>query len=701
MVRPCVLVSRFAFVIALALSTLNMIGCGSGSAATTGNGGGGGGNNPPVVSFSADKTTITAGQLAVLSWSVSNAASVTIAPPVGEDVPALTGSANVAPAQTTTYTLTATGTNGATATQAVTITVNVPPPTITLTANPTSIISGQSSTLTFNATNATGITIDNGVGTVQPPSGTVTVSPTATTTYTATATGLSGTVTASATVTVAAGGQLAATISANPASITAGQTSNLTWTAQNAASVSISGIGPVTGTGGTIPVSPSATTVYTITATDSSSNTVTASATVTVLPAGSGLSNIKHIVFLIQENRSFDNYFGMLGKYRESKGLTNEIDGLDTSVVLVDKDGHKYHPFHSPTVCIDVTSPGWNESHFYADRKSDGTFAMDHWVAAQSDSQAHYTGGRDPYVTRDLSYFDQTELPYYYELATQFATSDRWFSSLMGPTIPNRMFLFTGTSFGWIRPNPDSNHPQYSQKTIFDAMSQAGVQWKYYYRDGSVFLPQFNTWNDPTAQGRVRNISEYYSILADPNADNLLAPVVFLEQASVTELNEHPSSGNFQNGAADTKKLIDALMNSAAWKSSVFILAYDEGGGLYDHVPPIQVPTPDSTPPNFESTDGGRYDTFTYSGFRTPVVVVSPWVKKNFVSHTPRTFISILKLIETRFGVPPLTARDAAADDMEEFFDFSNPSWMTPPPLPDQPTNGLCDRTQEVAPQVP
>lgn len=698
MYRPVVRIARFSLLFALALLALNLTGCGSGSATTTG--GGGGGKDVPVISFSADKTTITSGQLAVLTWSVTNATSVTIAPPLGEDPPELTGSANIAPTQTTTYTLTAAGTNGSTSTKSVTITVNVPPPTITLTANPASIISGQSSTLQFNATNATSITIDNSVGTVQPPSGTVTVSPTATTTYTATVAGTGGTATASATVTVAPNTQLAATITANPTSIASGQSSTLTWTAQNAASVQISGIGPVSGSGGTIQVRPTSTTTYTITATDSSSNTATASTTVTVLPAGSGLSNIKHIIFLMQENRSFDNYFGMLGKYRESKGLPNDIDGLDTSVILTDKDGHRYHPFHSPTVCIDVTSPGWNESHFYADRKSDGTFAMDHWVAAQSDSQTKYTGGRDPYVTRNLSYFDQTDLPYYYELATQFATSDRWFSSLMGPTIPNRMYLFTGTSFGWIRPNEDANHPQYTQKTIFDAMNEDGVLWKYYYRDGSVFLPQFTTWNDPASQGRVRNISEYYSILADPNADNLLAPVVFLEQASVTELNEHPSAGNFQNGAADTKKLIDALMNSAAWKSSVFILVYDEGGGLYDHVPPIQVPAPDSTPPNFNSTDGGRYDMFTYSGFRTPVVIISPWVKKNFVSHVPRTHSSILKLIETRFGVHSLTARDDAADDMTEFFDFSNPSWMTPPPLPDQPTNGLCDRTKEVAPQV-
>lgn len=696
MLRRLLRVFRLLLLVPLALITLNLSGCGSASSSTSN---GDGGANSPVVSFSADKTTITSGDLVNLTWTVTNATSVTITPTVGEDAPGLTGTASIAPAQTTTYTLTATGSSGTTQ-KSVTVTVNVPPPTITLTASPASIIAGQSSTLTFNATNATSISIDNNVGSVQPPNGTVTVAPAATTTYTATANGIGGTQTASATVTVPASTQLAATITATPATITAGQSSTLSWTAQDAASATITGVGPVTGSSGTISVSPSTTTSYTITATDSTSISVTASATVTVLPAGSGLSNIKHIIFLMQENRSFDNYFGMLGQYRQSKGLPNDIDGLDVTKIFIDKDGHKYHPFHSPTVCIDVTSPGWNESHFYADRKSDGTFAMDHWVAAQSDSQAQYTGGRDPYVTRDLSYFDQTELPYYYELATQFATSDRWFSSLMGPTIPNRMYLFTGTSFGWIRPNPDSNHPQYSQKTIFDAMNEAGVQWKYYYRDGSVFLPQFDTWNDPVSQGRVRNISEYYSILADPNADKLLAPVVFLEQASVTELNEHPSSGNFQNGAADTKRLIDALMNSAAWSSSVFILTYDEGGGLYDHVPPIQVPPPDSTPPNFLSTDTAQYDTFTYSGFRVPVIVVSPWTKKNFVSHQPRTFASILKLIETRFGVQPLTARDAAADDMTEFFDFSNPSWMTPPPLPDQPTNGLCDRTQEVAPQV-
>jgi len=89
---------------------------------------------------------------------------------------------------------------------------------------------------------------------------------------------------------------------------------------------------------------------------------------------------------------------------------------------------------------------------------------------------------------------------------------------------------------------------------------------------------------------------------------------------------------------------------------------------------------------------------FTLSGLRLPLLVISPWVKPHFVSHVPREFTSILKLIEVRFGLPSLTARDAAADDMTEFFDFTRPAWLTPPQLPVQPTNGTCDWKLEALP---
>ncbi|HEU5403847.1 MAG TPA: alkaline phosphatase family protein [Terriglobales bacterium] len=663
-------------------TTILFSSCGS-SKASTGGGGNNGGGPGPSISFTVDKNTITAGDLATLTWSTQNATSVSISPALGEDAPGLSGTATVSPTQTTTYTLTANGTGG-TSTATVTITVNIPVPTITLTADPTSILSGQSSTLQWNSTNATTVTIDNGIGAVD-PTGTKAVSPTATTTYTATATNSTGTQTASATVTVGTG--LAATITANPTTITDGQSSTLTWSSQGAATVTLNGAS--VGASGTTTVNPTSTATYTLIATDSSSNSVTATATVTVL-TNTGLQNIKHIIFYMNENRSFDNYFGQLGAYRASKGLSADVDAPDLNKIYSDAYGGQYKLFHIPTTCIEVTSPGWNESHFFSHYKSDGSFGMDYWVKQQTDSQ-HSTV--DPRYTRSLGYYTHDDLPFYYDLATDFATSDSWHSSIMAPTIPNRMYMFTGTSFGFIRPD-STNHAPYTQKTIFQLLNEHNISWKYYYQSGDVFLAQFSLWSDPASQGRVRNISEYYNILASPNADSQLPQVVFIEQAATLQLNEHPDNKwGVQMGAANTERIVNALMNSSAWPSSVFILTYDEAGGLQDHASPLSQPAPDSTPPNFQSGDIGTWDQFTYSGFRVPMVVVSPWVKKNYVSHVHATNTAILKFIETRFNLPSLTARDANDSDMLDFFDFSNPSWMTPPTLPVQPW--YCDQSDK------
>ena len=172
--------------------------------------------------------------------------------------------------------------------------------------------------------------------------------------------------------------------------------------------------------------------------------------------------------------------------------------------------------------------------------------------------------------------------------------------------------------------------------------------------------------------------------------------MAFIERGGA--LDEHPES-NIQKGAFDIRKEINAFIASQYWKNSVFILAYDEGGGMYDHVPPIKVPAPDDIPPNLSPTD--KPGDFTLSGFRVPMVVLSPWVKPRYVSHVDRELTSILKFIETRFNLQPLTRRDASADDMTEMFDFSAPHLLTPPPLPRQPTSGACDPTLEVSPEHP
>ncbi len=417
----------------------------------------------------------------------------------------------------------------------------------------------------------------------------------------------------------------------------------------------------------------------TLSATDQNgaSFSTTRSFTVTT---NSGLTNLRHIIFMVQENRSFDNYFVRLGQYRVSKGFPNSIDGVPLNAALPNTLGQLVHPFHFKTVCTENLSPAWNETHTDVDGgKMDGFLQTSTSVPSTI----------DPTGTRAIGYYDQTELPYYYELATQFATSDRFFSSVQSNTNPNRMYLFAATSFGHIYADPPPEGG-WTQPTIFDNMDAAGVSWRYYYQDNGSYLPQWSTYLRDA--DKMFPISQYYT---DLQSEATLPSVLFIERAGPSGLDEHPGN-NIQLGAADVAGIINALLTSPSWGSSAFILTYDEAGGSYDHVIPPSLMKPDNIAPMLGSQD--KYGDFAHGSFRIPVTVVSPWVRPHYVSHTWRDLTSILRLIEVRFTVPALSARDAAADDMMEFFDFSNAYWLTPPPLPIQPTNGVCDYTKEKAP---
>jgi phospholipase C len=153
---------------------------------------------------------------------------------------------------------------------------------------------------------------------------------------------------------------------------------------------------------------------------------------------------------------------------------------------------------------------------------------------------------------------------------------------------------------------------------------------------------------------------------------------IFIASAN-TENDEHPPS-NIQVGQQFSSNVVNALMQSPNWSSSALFLTYDENGGFYDHVPPPAAVTPDDIPPMLQPGDApGAFDRL---GFRVPVSVVSPYSKAHYVSHITYDHTSTLKFIETRFGLPPLTRRDAAAADMTDFFDFSHQSFATPPTLP-------------------
>ncbi|MEO8726098.1 MAG: alkaline phosphatase family protein [Acidobacteriaceae bacterium] len=679
---------------------------------------------PPTVTLVASPTQVNSGQPSSLAWTSANATSVNIVPNVlNDELPSypLNGSANIIPLTTTTYTITATGPGG-TASATATVNVTQVPPTVNLTLLPTSILAGKPSTLSWTTVNAATLTIVDTAGhpvTVKSPQqGSCVINgtpqcatpPPATTTYTATATSPAGlTATARATLTVS---NLSVTLTAHPASIRVGGASTLTFTSMNAVSLSIDhNVGIVNPPSGTVSVSPQVTTVYTITATDAGGIQATATATVAV---DNGLQTLQHIIFFIQENRSFDNYFGKLGVYRSTDPTcpgckVSDIDGIadDTTVSIPDPHGTPVHPFHSQTVCIDNLSPSWDESHADVDLHN-GAYKMDGFVRV-----AAATGGaNDPLGHRAMGYYNQTDLPYYYELATQYATSDRWFAPELANTIPNRMYLFTATSYGTTYPevpyqNPLSTPPNqtdYNQPTIFDALDKAGVEWRYYYQDNSTFLSQFDTWNNMADRGKVRNISEYYDILSGnihPGEDPTLAPVVFIERGSGSAgTDEHPDAGkSIQTGAAAAANIINAFIASKYYATGAFILSYDEPGGLYDHVAPAVATPPDSLAPSLQPPPDGTPVTpgdFKSTGMRLPFILVSPYVKAHYVSHTPMDNTAILKFIEDRFAPGTnLTARDGAQSPMLEFFDFSNPSLLIPPPLPTQPTNGTCNPTLE------
>lgn len=709
---------------------------------------------PPGITLSASTTSIKSGQSVTLSWQASNATSVTITAAAGSSTrnvvngSQLSGSVKDSPTQTTTYTATATGAGGSSSPQTATVQVaaNTPPQITQFSANPTSVNAGQTTTLTWATSNATSITItptlpvgdDSGP---LPTTGSATIPVSATTMYSITATGPGGNAgPQTLTITI----PLTLSLSASPSTITQGQSATLTWQISGGPPTAFTitdGSGnavcnPCSATQGTATVTPTATTTYTATATASGGTPITQAATVTVNALNTGV--IKHIFFMLQENRSFDMYFGQLGAYRPTRlaqfGITDTqtIDAFDPTVTLTNAHtGAKVQPFHEPTECTENLTPAWDESHHDTTLTGgDGAWATtttytssDFGMAGFLDTTSSVANQYDPNGTRVLGYYNQQDLPYYYDLATFFPTSDAWHSPILANTVPNRMYLMAATSFGHEYPDV-SGHPLYAAPTIFRALNTANVSWLYYYHDG-VFLANFADFSDPNVQGKVFPDSDLMNRLngscsggsCDP--DQALPQVIFIDSASgASGLDEHPDN-NVQTGAAYVQSIIAALMNSDAWKDSVFILSYDEGGGLYDHVPPFMVPPPDSYAPgqcpdaNNGSADycavGKLGGTFNLTGFRVPLIVISPYAKPNLVSHTPRDYTAILAFVEKQFNVASLTARDAywqdPSRDMSEFFDFTTPAMLNAPNgqswtqvLTTQPTNGVCDQTKEAGP---
>jgi phospholipase C len=506
-------------------------------------------NPAPTVTINANPGAVDASSSSLLTVAATNATSVTVTGGgTTYTLPTTGGTQAVSPTTTTTYTATATGPGGNVA--AITIvTVNPnPAPTVTMAANPTAIVAGDSSTLTINANTGTVVlTGSDGTKMTLPANNTTEkVTPAETTTYTATATNSGGTTSATATVTVTASPTATIVLGADPATISNGHASTLTVTASNAVTLTLKGSDnssyTVPVSGGTQTVTPSTTTTYTLTAIGASGQQATQVTTVTVVPSGT-VDDVDHVVFMLQENHSFDNYFGMLNPYRVANndttgadGVTYTVDGIDDKLATLSNQndaGTVFHPFKLTSTCVDDESSAWLESYGDVSRYdflSTRAINMDGFVhTAEGFASSCQASGTcsgtfsDNTGQRAMGYYDQGFLNYYYFMASQFALSDRWFSPVSSKSIDNRIATFTGGSTQGLTADPGSNDglPQLAIPTIFGEMSKAGASWKIYY---TVTQGECTDEDDCPTTGNSRYpgtnfsaLQESYTYLHDPS----------------------------------------------------------------------------------------------------------------------------------------------------------------------------------------
>jgi phospholipase C len=478
------------------------------------------------------------------------------------------------------------------------------------------------------------------------------------------------------------------------------------------------------------------------------------------LPEGTDLlPQIRHIVVLMMENHSFDNYLGMLGR---GEGLPRGPGG-EAAAVNHGRRGETVRAFHLPSTVQrpGVPSQSWRAAHRqWGEGKCDGFVTSAQVMlaeAAAAGQQAaggngaaapgagpagHAACGRDGAVadeTVGMGYWDGRDLPFYHGLAQTFPVADRWFSSCLGPTFPNRRFLIAGTANGLIDDSPYDLLDYPAAGTVFDLMTRNGISWANYHpvagdrqgwrhfgrhkrkmarrrllaaagrplpavAQGAKKDIAFTADVFPLGIGRyMRHIRSIEQFLAD--ADNGTLPGFSIVDPDFgTYSEENPQ--DIQKGESFAAEIINRVMHGRGWPHTLLIWVYDEHGGYYDHVPPPPAVPPDDVlgrtligteswldsclRPVFpglvkgkQAETGGphRYDRY---GFRVPAVIVSPYARPGYVCSRILDHTSVLRLAGEKWNLPPLTARDAAASTPLDTLDLeAPPAFLDPPGLPD------------------
>ncbi len=427
--------------------------------------------------------------------------------------------------------------------------------------------------------------------------------------------------------------------------------------------------------------------------------------------------NIKNIFVLMLENHSFDNIFAMSGIRNINVATVQDWNSYH---------GEKYLVQDGAPPCM-TTDPG----HEFKD-------VLEQLCGA--DAACKYKGGAYPSVNNSgfassyatsisedtgtptsdhigdiMACFNtRNQLPVIHQLACEFAICDNWYSSLPGPTWPNRFFVHGASSAGWT----DSPHLmdevtwelihgfRYSNGSIFQALSNAGHEWRLYNDDKNQFSddasgPEFGGWISQVAslhgvsQLDLHSIDRFACDLKEKTAEGLPAytyPYTFLEPNFGRSFfspqkphkgsaykgptykggsSQHPED-NPSGGEGLIKAVYEAIRNSPVWKTSLLIIVYDEHGGFYDHVKPgCAIPPGDEIPEGQKTRNALGFD-FTQYGVRVPAVIVSPLIPRGAVDHTLYDHSSILATLERLLGMKPLTKRDESANDLRHL--LTNPA---------------------------
>ena len=363
-------------------------------------------------------------------------------------------------------------------------------------------------------------------------------------------------------------------------------------------------------------------------------------------------SGIEHIIVVMMENRSFDH---MLGWHEDA-------DGRQAGLRYADRDGVLHRTYRLAPDFQGCGHPDPDHS-FEGGRVELNGGACDGWLQA---------GSNDRFA---IGYYTKRDLAFFGPAATRWTTCDRYFSAIMAETFPNRIYQYAAQTDRLTNTTDICGLP-----TIWDLLADAGLIGRYYFSD----VPTLALWGlRYLVELPISNpIENFYADAAAGTLPNVafVDPRFLGADLGLSE-DDHPHA-DIRNGQAFMNRIYQAVTQSPAWPRTVLVFNYDEWGGFFDHVPPPTAPIPPAD--QLAGNDGLR-------GFRVPAVIVSPFARREEVSHAVFDHTSVLRMIEWRWSLPSLTVRDASANNLAEALQFTAPSFRAKPfTVPPGPFGSVC-----------